>query len=504
MGLGCLKVKAMNWRRLLFPKIEYILLMAIFWGIAASGPRILNFDGDLPRHLLTGNLILNTQHVSTTDIFSYRTIGQPSFPHEWLAQVIFAIFDRLLGLGGVVLLTALLVMSTWFFVYKESYQKSQSLFVSLVILVLAVAASQLHVLPRPHVFTYLLLALWISTLETFRAADQRGWLLPVIMLLWVNLHGMFVIGIAVLGIYILGDALAQPSWTWFQKPKTKNLLIWGLLSFFTTFLSPSGIEIWHAIFDLGSNAYITSKIPEYLSPNFHLPETWPFILLLLGTLLGLARKSGSTSWTETLLVAFFTGLALYTSRMIPLFAIVIAPIATRVITSGIRQDLPVKKIWQLESNLDTVNSSAGGWIWLASIVLIVAFLFRSGTNIDPSNRGNKFDSRFFPVEAVEWLESHPQEGHMFNEFDWGGYLLLKLWPSYPIFMDGHTHIYGEALTREYEQVISLSPHWEEIIQQYEVRWAFVRAQSPLVNALLKTGQWEIAYQDDTAVILDRK
>src|ERR1051325_12007122 len=101
------------------PRIEYILLAAIFWGILASGPRILNFDGDLPRHLLTGNLILHTQRVLTTDIFSFRTTGFQSFPHEWLSQVIFAGIYDWLGLDGIVLLTALMIMFTWAIIYRQ-------------------------------------------------------------------------------------------------------------------------------------------------------------------------------------------------------------------------------------------------------------------------------------------------------------------------------------------------------------------------------------------------
>src|SRR5512145_202855 len=98
--------------RFFLPRIEYILFAAIFWGIAASGPRILNFDGDLPRHILTGNLVLQTQSVPTSDIFSFRTVRFPSFPHEWLTQVLFAAIYNWLGLDGIVLLTALAVMLT--------------------------------------------------------------------------------------------------------------------------------------------------------------------------------------------------------------------------------------------------------------------------------------------------------------------------------------------------------------------------------------------------------
>src|SRR5689334_21753947 len=156
----------MKFLRFFIPRIETIFLIAIFWGVIANGPRILNFDCDQPRHILTGNLILITQRVMTTDIFTFRTTGYPSFPHEWLAQVILATTYDWLGLDGIVLLTAIIVILTWGIVYQQAMQISKSFFAALLLLALGVAASQIHVLPRPHIFTYLLTAIWIALLES--------------------------------------------------------------------------------------------------------------------------------------------------------------------------------------------------------------------------------------------------------------------------------------------------------------------------------------------------
>ena len=491
--------------RFFLPRIEYILLIAVFWGILASGPRILNFDGDLPRHLLTGSLILQTGRVSTTDVFSFRTTGFPSFPHEWLAQVLLATVYNWLGLDGVVLLTALVMMLTWGIVYRAAMQRSDSFFVTLLMTALGIAASQIHVLPRPHIFTYLLAAIWITLLELITRGKPRiWWMLPLVMLLWVNTHGMFVIGMMVLAIYLVGDFLDQPSRTWFTRQTTKSLLLAAGLSLVATFLSPSGLGIWEAVASLGSNAYITSRIPEYQSANFHLPETWPFLIMLILTLVGLARSTMRLSWIYALLAAAFTGLALYSSRMIPIFAVVVTPAAAVAVADWLRNEPILHKLWTVEANVAKINSASDGLIWIPVIVLLAAGLLRSGVKIDPLGQGNRFDPRFFPVEAVSWLESHPQTGHMFNEFDWGGYLLLRLWPEQQIFMDGHTHIYGEALTREYEQVVTLSPAWQEILEKYAVQWVILRRNTPLVEALVNLPDWEVVYQDSTATILYRR
>jgi hypothetical protein len=203
-----------------------------------------------------------------------------------------------------------------------------------------------------------------------------------------------------------------------------------------------------------------------------------------------------------LLAAAFAMIAIYTSRMLPLFAIVAVPIAANALGDWINSEYPDSRFRTMEKNIGQTNTASNGAIWLLVIFVAVVLIFQSGKTIDAQGKGNVFDDRFFPVEAVNWLNDHPQQGHMFNEFDWGGYLLLRLEPRQQIFMDGHTHIYGEALTREYETVVTLGNDWEKILDKYQVQWAIVRVNSPIVKAL-EDIHWNIIYQDDTAIILHK-
>jgi hypothetical protein len=322
------------------------------------------------------------------------------------------------------------------------------------------------------------------------------------MLVWVNLHGMFVLGIVIWIIYLVGDLFENPSKSWLTSSKTKAMLTGGAVSIIATVLSPSGVGIWEAIASLGGNAYIKSRIPEYQSANFQIPETWPFILILLLAVASFSRSTAKTPWRYVFLVTAFAGVALYSSRMLPLFAIVSVPIVAQAFIGWLKEDFPTHRIWTIETNLNTTNQSSNGWIWLFAVLLVVALLFKFNIPIDAGSKGNFFSSQFFPVEAVTWLESNPQSGHVFNEFDWGGYMLLNLWPQDPIFMDGHTHIYGEKLTREYEQVVTLNDNWESVLDQYQVTWAIVRDRSSIARALANAG-WQIRYQDPTAIILSK-
>ena len=113
-----------------------------------------------------------------------------------------------------------------------------------------------------------------------------------------------------------------------------------------------------------------------------------------------------------------------------------------------------------------------------------------------------FSPTFFPVEAVEWLKENPQDGEMFNPFDWGGYLSLHLWPGKRVFVDSQGDVYGEAFLREYEQIAVMNQGWQTVLQKYHVDWAIVPSDWPLVIALKNEG-WQAVYSDRTATILRR-
>jgi len=124
--------------------------------------------------------------------------------------------------------------------------------------------------------------------------------------------------------------------------------------------------------------------------------------------------------------------------------------------------------------------------------------------VDFAQQGNRFNPTIFPVDALDWLESHPQEGEVFNYFPWGGYVLYRAWPQMDVFIDGQTDFYGEALTREYETVLSLAPGWQTVLDDYMIAWVIFPADAKLVAQLNSDSGWAVVYHDETAVILHRR
>lgn len=476
----------------IFPSLRDAFFIAVLLAVSAQGHMLLNADGDLGRHITIGDYISETRSIPTTDVFSHTMYGKRLVPHEWLAQWIFSRVHALTGLDGIVFLIALLIATAFTLVYRDIRNRNAPSILAFAVAVLAAFASSLHWLARPHVFTFLFVAAWTSLLAN---RQSRLWYFPLIMLVWANAHGAFITGFAIWFAHMAGWA-----WDYLHKQSDRaeglRLAVIGLSSFAATMVNPAGWDLWRTSAGYYGNEFLVNSTVEYLSPNFHNWSTWPFLLMLAICLLGLGFRVKLQTHEAFLLVGW-TMLSLYSARNIPLFAIVAAP----YVASILQAILPSFKILQkIEMTFDRVEKNQKGVILPLLAVVLLASNAVSQKGLNPANT---FDPQKFPVHAADWLEANRQEGGMFNNFIWGGYLLYRLFPRELVFIDGQTDFYGEAFSREYAQVMRLEGGWEDILAKYNVSWVIVETHRPLVSALQDELNWKIVYQDETAVILHK-
>ncbi len=472
---------------------------------------MMNMDGDLGRHLTVGNYILDQGEIPLRDVFSHTMAGEPITPHEWLSQVLFALAERLLGLDGVVLLTALVIPSAFWLVFKRAAEGGRSVLPALLVIILAIAASSLHWLTRPHVFTFLLLAVWMLALDDLRRGRLKHWfLLPMLMLAWANLHGAFIAGFVTWFLY--GAGLAWDAWRK-RLPQGEELplkfwrfyLLGGGSALAASLFNPSGVGLWLTSVGYLGNSYLVSHTAEYLPPNFSDPFTWPFLLMIALLVVVLILNIKRTPAYHFVPAIAWMGMALVSMRHIPLFSIVTAPLLAQdlagMLHSPRKRRTRRSRLKDMDGRLAQVNSNLKGFILPFISILIVAAGFLGGGRFDAARAGNDFDPAVFPVAAVDWLEEHPRDGEMFNYFPWGGYLLYRGFPGLRVFIDGQTDFYGEVLTRQYEQVLDTADGWEEVLEEYDVTWVILPPDELLVQVLQTGLNWQMMYRDDTAVIL---
>lgn len=503
-----MKARMENGLSYLLPNMTSFVFAVFFIAALGFGPRMMNIDGDLGRHIVVGDYILTNQSIPVNDLFSHSKYGDPVTPHEWLSQGVFALVNRLSGLNGVVILCAVLIGTVYAWAYHFSVRKSGSPLASLFVVILAASAGSLHWLTRPHLFTLLFLIIWYDLLDRLVSGKKSAlWLLPITMLCWVNLHGAFIAGFALLAGFVAGVV-----WDgWFARSinpddaRRRIVLLFtsGLSSAIVTLVNPVGWRIWETSIGYLQNRYLVSHTAEYLPPDFHQSSTWPFLLLICLSLLVIGLIRPNIPGYMPFLVAGWTGMALVSTRNIPLYGIIVSPLLAISLKSG--NQLPIfRSVFRLDSKISMSEKMIKGWIFPILVIVCSFFLLSKGVQLDFGSRGNQFLPEKFPVDAVNWLEENPQDGNMFNYFPWGGYMLYRLWPENRVFIDGQTDFYGEELTRVYESILEAQLGWETNLENFGIDWIIFPKDEPLVQKLVLSPDWEQIYEDSVSVILRRE
>lgn len=506
-GKNWIHLPVLQW---LLPNLGSVVWCSVFLSGILIGPRMMNMDGDLGRHLTIGRDILTSMRIPIADRYSHTMLGSPLTPHEWLSQVLFAAADRLAGLDGVVLLTGVVLATAFWLIFRSALERSSSIGFATLFTIIGAGASSVHWLTRPHIFTILFTVLWVKVLEDIvRGKPKMWWKLPLLMVFWVNLHGAFLVGFVIWLLYGLGllwDRAAYGTKVTLSSTNWKVYLLGGCSALAATVANPVGFRIWKTSVGFLSSRYLVAHTSEYLPPDFHQPATWLFLGMIVLSILLVGTVGKRQRMTELLLVGGWTAMSLYSLRNLPLYVVLAVPYLAKAAEealnslawkNGIKQWTAWNNRWlALERNLK-------GFLLPALLVFTAWFALARGVNLDLDRTGNTFREDIFPVRASVWLAQHPPAGKMFNYFPWGGYLLYRLWDRQLVFIDGQTDFYGEEMTRKYEQIITMQDGWEGILDAYGVEWAILPAGDPLASALIARTGWVIIYRDETAWILIR-
>lgn len=485
---------------LALPTIGNMVFVALLFVLVFNSGQGLLGDGDTGYHIRTGEIILQEWRIPTQDPYSFHSPPLQWTAHEWLSEVIMAVVFQISGLTGVVLFFASLLALTHWLLYRSLRARSDDILVCAIVTLLATATSSIHWLARPHAFSLLLTVSWYFCLDRFQNRDQSRliWCLPLLMLIWVNLHGGFVIGLVLLAVYLAGNFLytftGSPTQRHEHGRKMKTLMGIGLATLVVCLMNPHGAGILWFPLRVTSDRFIMDSVTEFLSPNFH--EALPFKYMLLAMIGALALSRSALNIMEATLVVLLTYMALYSARHISLFAIIIAPILLKT-TESVLARLPdqIFQIYQRRnSNLKAIDRELKGYLWpVLSVIFVVALAL--GGSVD-----FQFDRKRFPVAAVEFLKKEPISGNMFNNDEFGDYLIFAAWPAYRVFTDGRSDMYGAKYGRSYFTISQAQRGWKAELEKYDITWVLFDTNSPLTAALQDQQDWQPIYSDRIATI----
>ncbi|MCC6857558.1 MAG: hypothetical protein IT158_03300 [Bryobacterales bacterium] len=479
-----------------------MFLSLVFWLFASgSGWTVLLGDGDTGWHIRTGDFILEQGRVPSRDIFSFSRPDQPWFAWEWLADLIFALLHRLLGLKGVVLLAGVTIAAAYTALFRYSVWRGANVPAALLLTLMAASAGAVHFLARPHVFTFLLLpvSLWLLERDE-QSPGPAVWLLIPLTVLWVNLHGGFLALPVCLAVG--AGAAAARAWRDGTAPLRDRAKRWGLLlagCLLATLANPYGWRLHGHAAGYLSSGWIRGAVEEFQSPKFRSESMAQFEVMLLGGLCLAAVLARRGDWYRAGLTLVWAHAALTSVRHVPLYALVAAPLLAREASAW----------WERVSAgrpACTVLGALGGWVrdvsrlrgGISAWTMTAPLLLLAG----PGNWPVDFPEIKFPVRAVEAVERSGAQ-RLFTSDEWGDYLIYRRYPRGRVFIDGRSDFYGPGVGNDYIKLMQGHWEWRRLMEKYGFDAALVPVGWPLAELLKREPGWRLRYDDGRAVWLER-
>lgn len=462
-------------------------------------------DADFWWHLRTGQWILEHRRIPLVDVYSYTAGGQRWIAHSWLADLGMYLLYRYVGAFILLPLRALLHVAAFALLLKLAWERWARFGGVLALVLVAFVASAKFWLTRPNSLS---LALVIGLFYLWYQYKWRGhdrlWLLPPLMILWANLHSGYIFGFLLLGALFLGEGLTV---LW-PDPVPLDRRRWGrfglfiLLSIPAVLINPYGIHLWFYPFRyyLGGITLHTHFVGEWLSPNFHEPSNLLFALLIVALITAMAWRQRGLGPAETLALVIFVGLALRSVRA----AGVAIPLLTGAVAGVLGQGVPPRAPASRRGAWPSPSKKII-WAWYGgALLLFLLLLTLVGFDYARWGRARGFlQEEACPRRAVEYLEQLPTASRLFNSYNWGGYLIWRLYPERLVFIDGRADLYGDEIFADYLQVWRLHPGWSQVLDRYDIGIVLCERQAPLATLLTESPSWNRIYHDETAALFRR-
>lgn len=452
--------------------------------------RGFNVDPDMWWHIRVGQDILRTGHWPTVDPYSWTAAGTPWIAYEWLGEIPLALAQRLGGVVGLdiflIALSSIIILALYWLASVRS-GNSKAAFISAMFLT-SLAFGNFSL--RPQMFGFLFLVLTLLVLEKFRqgVAWPLG-TLPPIFLLWVNMHGSFIIGIGVITLYLLSGIFSFQkggveaiAWTRAQRIKLETVL---LLCIAVLPITPYGMQLAVYPFDIAFSQPINiANISEWKPMPFDMIGGKMFLGFIV--IFFLLQMFFRFTWRLEELCLAIGGaiMACLHVRFVLLFVPFFAPL----FAASLARWIPAYK-----RHKDQFIANA---IIMTAAVVAMIHYFPSRADLD------KRVAKDYPVAALRYLQEHSLQDRVLNDYGFGGYLVFS---GQKTFIDGRGDLFERTgILGDFVYMATIKPAAFAVIRNYRVQTCLLSRDSQFGIALAATPEWRRIYGDETAVILARQ
>ena len=457
--------------------VAFLVLLPVF-----AAFRLPVRDPDLWWHLAQGRWILEHGEVPWTDVFSYTAAGHPWIAYSWLAEVLFRGIETRAGFGGLVALQAMVTAALVGFLYRAARAAGAGRRAAIVTTLAASLATSFTWAVRPVIFSLLFLTILVRMVAGERTPRSVVWMAPAIVAVWANVHVLFVVGVALLGWAALCRRL--------EGRPAGALALATALSALASLANPYGFALWETVGVMGRQPALAPWIEEFVAPSFHGQLGLTFAVWVLGSLAVVASSRERLTLFELGIFAGSLAVGLAMTRNMALFAILTAPVVAR----------RVGELWpETPARVPPPRSLAAvnALVLAAAIGAAIASFPRSPAWQDHVEPGS------VPSAAADYVAAHHRGARLFNDFDWGGFLIYRLWPAFSVSIDGRTQVYGEEILRAYGRTHYVRSGWRELLDACDPDVILWPAAGPFAMLVRELPGWRVAYEDEIAVVFVR-
>lgn len=483
-------------------------------------------DPDLWGHLRYGEMILDGHGLPREDVFSYTAYGAPFYDHEWLADLVFAALFRLAGSAGLIFfklaVCALMLLAMWD-ACRSAGERLAPAECAHPLGVAAVMIAALAVIApgatfRPQLFTMVFLAVELALLlrgdHRLRAGGVRTLPLelaamPLLLLVWANVHGGFLVGLGLFGVYggvTLGEsllALVRGRSAPLDSRRMAALTAVCLAAVAAPLVNPYGVELYVY---LAQTLDMHGEISEWEPVALFSGEFLRFKLLCAVT-----AAAAVLSWrwrdarTDVAVLAWMVGFlgvaalsAFRHQRHTVLFGVAAAPLVC-VVAEQVRRRA-IARFPMLVPRRPVLATALSGAVAIALFQLwgFAATTARDGLTI----RYGRID---YPLDAVEFLRTHGIRGNVAMPFEWGAYTISKLAPESRVFIDGRFEaVYPQRVIDDYFAFMHGSEGWQRLLDDYPTDVVVVQRWRNIHPRLFAHPDFAYVYSDPAALVFVRR
>lgn len=440
-------------------------------------------DPDIFWHIQVGEWILQHHSVPRLEIFSGPLAGKPWLAYSWLFELLVVKLFYRLGLAGIVGYSAAMVLAITAALHHLVRRLQRDFSLTVLLTFVSLFSMTPLYTPRPWHFSILFFVLELDILMHVRKTGrlrELAWL-PLIFALWANIHIEYIYGLAVLGLALVESIVAR--WSSIAETRTKPAWMGCVLlaSLLATLANPFGWGIYRVVYELVTQGGGLRQVSEMQAIPFRNLANYCALFLALAS-------AGALAWTrrfrlfESGVFLFAVVLSFRSQRDVWLIAVVAAAILASTIAGRDKNLIPLPRF---AATLATIA---------AALAILAGFraMKVNETALDAQV------ANIMPVRAVEAIRAKNYAGPLYNDFNWGGYLIWAL--RMPVSIDGRTNLYGNERMDRSIATWNAEPDWASDPELKSAGLVIGPVKAPLTQMLRMDSHYRLVYEDKVAAV----